>query len=794
MKNQKNNKLPLSILNYFAAFTETKFNFRTLINYRWTNDELAFDLGLFQNFQNMLLEKIKRGDHGPTPIKPGEYTLSLKKNQILSDIEKALSEDFGPDYLKLCIQKELDNIIERDKAIIASEAGTPTTDNDEQVREIKQTEKAFREGTRKYNLALRKKLGQILTEHQDKKIERLKAQYGISSLPQSIFNSTNFLRKHFDALQLLAKEGHSEEAYFYHVQEHFKKNLEDILLYDLFVNIQKYARFNNTGTQYLFFHELNRKSENGCEAYPIFFIEINFALGNQQVTLSFPRNLVFINAPAVNYFRFPSVLTTPRSSTFQNLAEDIGGLEVFLQAQYGISEPFVMEPYFKRISGPKENFPDINCRIGFQVIRKENKRLLDYSEIMTHLLTGGSSKFSDFIANYINGNVENIQDQVDREYKAQYPVKSSKRYISDNPLNLNNAQQRILLSLNNPKNNIVVVDGPPGTGKSHTIAALVYWANQEDKSVVITSHKKEALDVIDRMLTEKFKMLHPKAKPAIVRFGKNGKTLNTLDNTLQNAVINAAGNRAHNYNEQATAKDLETTTAQVKKKLESQLSSAETYAQTINDLFDFEQIQQQLMASSAFTPADIALPKVRPGVQINFDALTNFAAHENLDSLNHMTITELNFLLKNKSDIPRFLNACEAINLHGENYPADIQTTAIPRTFEDLVKTRLSYFKPSIPLQTLTPRDLSSGLVKKLLKKVPPEAVSAVNVSSKYSASYFREIIHAYSHDYNISASEQETASLIDDVSRETVLKAASASLPPLKNNRPEWSRPWVKK
>ncbi|MBS3759703.1 MAG: hypothetical protein KGY61_13690, partial [Desulfobacterales bacterium] len=115
-------------------------------------------------------------------------------------------------------------------------------------------------------------------------------------------------------------------------------------------------------------------------------------------------------------------------------------------------------------------------------------------------------------------------------------------------------------------------------------------------------------------------------------------------------------------------------------------------------------------------------------------------------------------------------------------------------TFEDLVKTGLSYFKPSIPLHTLTPRDLSSGLVKKLLKKVPPEAVSAVNVSSKYSASYFREIIHAYSHDYNISASEQETASLIDDVSRETVLKAASASLPPLKNNRPEWSRPWVKK
>ncbi len=37
MPNQKNStRLSANILNYFAAFTETRFNFRTLINYRWT--------------------------------------------------------------------------------------------------------------------------------------------------------------------------------------------------------------------------------------------------------------------------------------------------------------------------------------------------------------------------------------------------------------------------------------------------------------------------------------------------------------------------------------------------------------------------------------------------------------------------------------------------------------------------------------------------------------------------------------------------------------------------------------
>jgi len=72
--------------------------------------------------------------------------------------------------------------------------------------------------------------------------------------------------------------------------------------------------------------------------------------------------------------------------------------------------------------------------------------------------------------------------------------------------------KRILLALANQKNNIIVVDGPPGTGKSHTIAALTYWANEQKKSVMITSHKQEALDVVDRMLTDKFKSLHPQAK------------------------------------------------------------------------------------------------------------------------------------------------------------------------------------------------------------------------------------------------------------------------------------------
>ena len=315
MPNKKSaTRLSANILNYFAAFTETRFNFRILINYRWTDNELTLDLGIFQDFQDELLQRIKTGD-------------------------------------------------------------------------------------------------------------------------------------------------------------------------------------STVGTIYLFFHELNRRTDNDAvEGYPIFFIELNLSPGAEKVEVLFPRDLLLINTPAVNYSKFPSVLTASRSSTLKNAVSNLSGMEVFLQAQYGWNEPFVLEPYFRPIKAPKETYPDIRCRVGFQVVRNENKKLLDYSEIMTRLESDEKNKFVDFISDYIDGNVENTQDAVDREFIEKYPIKSAGRYISDNPLNLNISQKRILLALNKPKNKIVVVDGPPGTGKSHTIRAITYWTNQEGKSVVITSHKKQVID------------------------------------------------------------------------------------------------------------------------------------------------------------------------------------------------------------------------------------------------------------------------------------------------------------
>jgi AAA domain len=68
------------------------------------------------------------------------------------------------------------------------------------------------------------------------------------------------------------------------------------------------------------------------------------------------------------------------------------------------------------------------------------------------------------------------------------------------PFPSNPAQRQVADALE--KNALVIVQGPPGTGKSLTIANLVAHLVSEGKSVLVTSHKQQALTVVRDKLNE----------------------------------------------------------------------------------------------------------------------------------------------------------------------------------------------------------------------------------------------------------------------------------------------------
>ena len=696
------NNLPKQILNYFATFTETRFNFRRLINYKWTNNELTLDFSLFPEFQNQILEKIKNGDLSPITIIQDKYTVVIPKEQIISEVQKIISNKLDSSYLNQSISNEESNIKDESE------------DNLENINQ--QKELAKKEALRLYNLELRRQFETSLNNLQEKLTNQKKDELHIEHTPPSIFGITNYINQNFEKIKRLAQEYTDSESYINSIKDYFEKNVDDVVIYDLFYNLQKYADFAQLGTLYLFFHNL----EKSTESYPVYFVEAEFKNNTTEITLSFPRNLILLNTPAINYFKFDSVLTIPRASSPALAKSHLGGIESFFQNQYGFQTPFVLESAFDPITHAKEEYPQIKSRIGLQTVINEDKKLLDYSELMTNLELGEDSKFSGFIDQYIRGTVPNHQEEVDQVFKDNFPLESPKRYISDSPIPLNNSQKRILLALANQKNNIIVVDGPPGTGKSHTIAALTYWANEQKKSVVVTSHKKEALDVIDRMLTDKFKSLHPQAKPSIVRMDKETGSANNLPNTLQTSVINAANERNLNFNYQALKSDTDNLEQKLITTVENKLKQNIDYQQQIKDFVNLNVIETELCIDSNISTiiSSITTPK-----QItDFAKLKGFLDSDTLNIFSDISLDEYQFILEHQQNIPDFIDACEKLNqTSAEIIDEKTNINEIPQKFLDLIVLLQKYFKPNISLGKLTIKDTVGGIFPKIFGKGPKE-------------------------------------------------------------------------
>ena len=733
--------LPKKILNYFATFTETRFSFRRLINYKWTNNELTLDLSFFPQFQLVLLQKIKTGELSSMVIKAGEYTISINKDILLLETKKLLADKFNADYLKKCITNEYSHVIEHNKIFIAGENGElklaeeNTAGKDLLAQQKKLSQK---EGLRSFTLAFRRQFEKTLNGLHDKIVDQKKTELNIEHVPSSIFGIANYVTQQFEQLKRIGNNFTDVDKYLNDILKYFSDSIEDIVIYDLYYNFQKYSDFARLGTLFIFFHILERNNE----AYPLYFMEIEYRASNSEITLSFPRNLMLLNTPAINYFKFSSVLTIPRASSIATTKNHLGAMETFLQAQYGFQDPFILESSFKIITHADENFPKIKSRIGLQIITKEDKRLLDYSELMTKLELGGSSKFSGFIDQYIKGTVPNHQEEVDKKYLDKYSHKSPERYVSDSPIPVNNSQKRILLALANEKNNIIVVDGPPGTGKSHTIAALTYWANEQKKSVVITSHKREALDVIDRMLTDKYKSFHPQAKPSIVRMDKETGSANNLQNTLQNSVVGAANERALEYNKEATESDEKKLNNKLISTIKKKLQQSSNYEEVIKKLVEFESLDKEIGTDT--NVESIISDIITPNCEVRLEEIETLLASKTLQKLLHISLEEYAYLIDQKDKIPDFLEACEKLNkIPEEAQQIETTITEIPENFSHLLSDLNTYFKNNIKISDLTTKDTTISLFQKIIGKAPKEDTLKLILSQLASlkfASLVREV------------------------------------------------------
>jgi hypothetical protein len=132
----------------------------------------------------------------------------------------------------------------------------------------------------------------------------------------------------------------------------------------------------------------------------------------------------------------------------------------------------------------------------------EESLVNDYEEIIMLSRHGGSTiveLFEKLVGGVLSENPVSISRVIEDQWDGLPLVD---RMVYDSPIPLNEEQRKILLAVRNPQGPIVVVEGPPGTGKSHTITAIAADCAFSQRSCLVLSDKAEALQVVQDKLSQ----------------------------------------------------------------------------------------------------------------------------------------------------------------------------------------------------------------------------------------------------------------------------------------------------
>lgn len=318
-------------------------------------------------------------------------------------------------------------------------------------------------------------------------------------------------------------------------------NFEDLRVADLFHEVQELE--NNKAILdkqdfYLYFGEISYKGNK----YPIFYIPINLVKAQDTYELEFDSQ-VYINKKALEYIAQEFNSGKGTQGTLKGIGERIIYVsqheddlhEIFNGIIVEIENFFELKGSINFSQGQEMQARGVDLHLSnalsFALFDKSDEALVnDYEEILSELaLEGGdlSAAFNQLLSDFLQKNPEPVGPQVEQEWD---DTETSDRLVAKSPIPLNSEQLQILNAVQKPNSKYLIVEGPPGTGKSHTITAIIFNAVLMGKSVLVLSDKKEALDVVEKNITETMnKVRFDKSfQNPILRLGKTGNTYSQI--------------------------------------------------------------------------------------------------------------------------------------------------------------------------------------------------------------------------------------------------------------------------
>lgn len=207
--------------------------------------------------------------------------------------------------------------------------------------------------------------------------------------------------------------------------------------------------------------------------------------------------------------------------TAQKLFDDMAA-GFNLRAEIDFREP--------RDQSVSSKFVSANNRLSFSLFDRSDESMVnDYEALVTGIDAGSEvvEFFKSLIDDFLLSNPISVRADVDKGWE---DASMAERLVFDSPLPLVEEQRKILSAVNHQDSRFIAVEGPPGTGKSHTITAVAFDIILSGKSLLVLSDKKEALDVVEDKLNRVLAKVRPSEDfpNPILRLGKDASNYSKL--------------------------------------------------------------------------------------------------------------------------------------------------------------------------------------------------------------------------------------------------------------------------
>lgn len=179
----------------------------------------------------------------------------------------------------------------------------------------------------------------------------------------------------------------------------------------------------------------------------------------------------------------------------------------------------------------------VSNRMTVTIADKSDESIVnDYEQLMIGLDETDPlvESFKEIVESFLQTDPESVEPEIENEWDN---TPTAERLVFQSPLPLAEEQRKVLSALKNPKSKYVIVEGPPGCGKSHSITAIAFEMILNNQNVLILSDKKEALDVVEGKLNDVISKVRGKDIEYVNPILRLGKTDSNYSNIIKRSSI-----------------------------------------------------------------------------------------------------------------------------------------------------------------------------------------------------------------------------------------------------------------